>query len=818
MSCSFFRTSPRFAVRTMPIARGNELVYATVDDVVVPAGTALGEKFTAKLWAKQRGVRVAKAREFWRASGTVPCTVSAQAVIADGPRHAQRPSAIARREAGLASAQAIDYLHSQPCQITQWQTAVELPFELHGDDVGWVAGPVNGSAGRPMPAFTGRPSGAIDSELTSRSSARRIMRSVQFTRAFKQRVVELSKQHTQRWAAEHSARDGVEMAFDAADLQHVHVELWFAIALRVAKLNPAIAAERLWDATHHCYDREVATACSYLHWQWLNRHLSFGAMVRSATERDSDSDSGSDSDSDGGSSDGEAAATATRDRYRSRRVVSDMARAQAAKAFRPGQHLGFDDLIRVTRHADGRRVRHKAAVHTGRANDGLNDAQSHYFLWWEEQGWTQQISDDDGSPAGGAGTGRGAANSSVADASEAARPLGRQPSSAQGGRGGSGRANGGRGRRASSRGRGANDGGRGTSGAGPSAFSAAAQADADMEDAASDTAGDEAGNSMVSNVSSVTSRLQRACSVLRADVGHCLWLDRGMASFEAMRWASDHGFYISAVMQANRIGLPRRFIASLKKSMTCPKACKHSLGSNACKRWCWTVLHKGQWELELWCDGTELVILLSNCTSATRMMTLSRSVGRQTRQPLCPGGVAQYNIFGRGPTDTGDQHRRRLSLSNRRRLRQGTKGALFDAEIGFVNCRVVAERLRATHVTVWDVADEYCSEVLAATSMRRNTLAAAAEEPTATRSQRDAHRCVSYSELHSRLRRAGGAPAGKRAKRGRACCEAAAGLCAPGEPKRPMYFCAGCEREREDCSGWYHWECYWKRHCSQYCA
>jgi len=299
-------------------------------------------------------------------------------------------------------------------------------------------------------------------------------------------------------------------------------------------------------------------------------------------------------------------------------------------------------------------------------------------------------------------------------------------------------------------------------------------------------------------------------------MGHCIWLDRGLGNMHAMQWAVDSGFHISAIMQANRIGLPRRLIASLKKSMTCPKKCKHEHGSSKCKRWCWVVLHKGQWELELWSDGSELVILMSDCTSATQMMPLSRSVGRQTRLPICPGGVAQYNIFGRGPTDTGDQHRRRLSLSVRRRLRQGPKGALFDAEIGFVNGRIVAERLRAASVTVWDFADEYCAEVLKAVSMRQTSPAPAQEQPS-TRAQLDSHRPIDYSELHRRKKRAG-APAGKRAKRGRECCEAACGACPPGAAKRPSLFCAGCKREREGCNGWYHFGCYWKRHRSVYNA
>jgi len=253
-----------------------------------------------------------------------------------------------------------------------------MPVEVHADDVGWLPGPVNGSAGRPMPVFTGQLSGPRDPELTSRSSARRIMRSVQLSRRFKEHVVELTQQHQQHWAAKRRTRDGTEKSFDAADLKPAHVELWFAIAIRVAKLNPAISAAKLWDAKHHCYDPEVDSACSYTQWQWLNRHLSFGAM----RQQDAESDSGSGSDNDSDSSSSSSSSNARPDRHRSRRIVSDIARAQAAKAFRPGQHLGFDDLIRVTRHADGRRVRHKAAVHTGRANDGLNDARSHYFMWW----------------------------------------------------------------------------------------------------------------------------------------------------------------------------------------------------------------------------------------------------------------------------------------------------------------------------------------------------------------------------------------------------------------------------------------------------
>ena len=53
----------------------------------------------------------------------------------------------------------------------------------------------------------------------------------------------------------------------------------------------------------------------------------------------------------------------------------------------------------------------------------------------------------------------------------------------------------------------------------------------------------------------------------------------------------------------------------------------------------------------------------------------------------------------------------------------------------------------------------------------------AAQQQPSTRAQRDAHRLIDYGEVHSRAKRAG-APAGMRAKRGRECCDAAAGACA----------------------------------------
>ena len=262
----------------MATSSSDARVFAGVDAVTVPDGTALGQHFTAHVWAMQRGARVPRLRHFWRASGNAPVIATATVAVAQGPRHAQRPSAVARRVSGTAGAQAIDHQRTEQCSITEWQTSVELPIELHEHDVGWLPGPVGGRNGRPFPTFTGESSGPRDRELTSRSTARRIMRSVQLSRSFKDTVVTLTRQHAQQWSAEHDRCDGTERCFSAADLEPVHVELWAALAVRVAKLNPSIPADRLWDATHHCYDAAVDAACTHTQWQWLNRHLSFGAM------------------------------------------------------------------------------------------------------------------------------------------------------------------------------------------------------------------------------------------------------------------------------------------------------------------------------------------------------------------------------------------------------------------------------------------------------------------------------------------------------------------------------------------------------------
>lgn len=785
-------------------AAGDEPVYASIDAVPVPADVLPGQAFTALVWGKRAGQRVPVKKQLWRATGQAPIIVRASAHQGEGARFDHRPAAVARSAEGSWRASPIDHISLEECGVEQWVSNLEMPPEVHSDDVGWLPGPVGGSAGRDMPEFTGPPMGSRDSKLSLNSTARAIMRAVQFTRKFKEKVVACTKAHAQSWQAARERLDSTERSFNAANFKAEHVELFFAIAVRLAKLNPAIPARRLWDHTHHCYDSEVNAVCGFTHWQWLNRHISFGQTAQGVA---SDEEGGS-----GSGSDEEADPPSATDRYRTCRVVSDIARVQAARAFNPGQHIGFDDCVREDKHRGCRRIRHKASVHSGRAVDALNCARSKYFMAWEEQGW---LRDEDGGEggggseggSGGAGGGGSGADGSGGGGRGGATTHGR--GSSPGRAGGAGRGRGGR--SSQGRGRGGHGGqhsGRGRGNASsnePATAETGAGDDADDEDAMSDG---DAGDSPAAGVNSVHARLQRACSVLRPNVGHCLWLDRGMSSVRALQGAKDAGFHITGLVQANRCGLPRRYLAQLKKKLACQRGCKHAHGSAGCNRWSWTVLHKGEWELEVWSDGAVLVLSMSSCTSATQCVRLGRTVDSTVWLARCPMGIGYYNLFGRSPTDSGDQQRQKLSLSSRRRTRQGPKHALFDAEIGFVNGNIMAENLGSggESSSIWDFADRFCTDVLASVTMRKRAVEAAAAGRT--RADEAEHTPIDFLVDRAKGKRAGSSVP-VTGKRGRACC---CTDCDPGEPKRPRLFCPGCAREREGCSGWYHMACYWRRH------
>ena len=188
-----------------------------------------------------------------------------------------------------------------------------------------------------------------------------------------------------------------------------------------------------------------------------------------------------------------------------------------------------------------------------------------------------------------------------------------------------------------------------------------------------------------------------------------------------------------------------------------------------------------------------------------------------------PEGIGLYNLIGRSATDGGDQERKRLSLANRRQLRSGPKGALLDAEIAMVNATVVAEDLRSHAVPVWTFVFDYSTEVLSSVILRRrvpawlrafpvsNESEADAEPAAVTRAQQQLHQPVDLAAEWRRKRKAGelvDSDPKRQPKPGRC----ASSECRAGLPQRGDVWCAGCAREVPGCNGWYHLECFCKRH------
>jgi hypothetical protein len=249
-------------------------VYSSLADFVVPVG--LGRSFVIVIETNKNGQKKRVTKRLWRASGCAPAVAAGQWTAAAGERHTHRPSAVACAATGDAAAQAVDTLTTQRAPQNDWQTNEQLPFEEHAEDTGWLPGPVNGTTGRAFPAFTGRRPGPRDPQLTRKSTARRVMQSVVFTRRWKEEFVRLTRRHALAWRETHSSLDGVERAFDASKLRGEHAELFAAACVRIAQLNPAVPAEKLWTPTHNLYDPELSSALPYTAYQWINRHLAWG--------------------------------------------------------------------------------------------------------------------------------------------------------------------------------------------------------------------------------------------------------------------------------------------------------------------------------------------------------------------------------------------------------------------------------------------------------------------------------------------------------------------------------------------------------------
>lgn len=341
----------------------------------------------------------------------------------------------------------------------------------------------------------------------------------------------------------------------------------------------------------------------------------------------------------------------------------------------------------------------------------------------------------------------------------------------------------------------------------------------DAAESSSDDSGDEGNAEELprQGPNALSAKLERALTSVRAHAGHIVYVDRGLADMAGLNKARALGFHSTALMQFNRRGLPRRYLAQLQQQLRCPRGCKHGADAAACNRWRWVVLHKNQWELVAWLDGKRLVVSVSDCASATRSIQLHRTVGSAVLAVSAPEPIGLYNLLGRGGVDTGDQHRKAISLAGRRQCRQGPKGALFDFEIALTNGHAIAGLLRpGVAVTQWAFCEEFANDVLAKVSART-------VQRVASQLQGDQGRAAStrarkhmptrpVAENRKRRRVLGDGPA-RWCGRGSTCCEAP--TCDEGEPVRAEVYCPGCAAQ-EGCSGWYHLACWSRVHTCEY--
>ena len=82
----------------------------------------------------------------------------------------------------------------------------------------------------------------------------------------------------------------------------------------------------------------------------------------------------------------------------------------------------------------------------------------------------------------------------------------------------------------------------------------------------------------------------------------CISLDRGYGHIEAQEGLAAMGIYSNAMMQSNRIGLPRQFVEQLSKDLSScsqevltdevPRKCMHGPTAEGCRKFCFTALHK----------------------------------------------------------------------------------------------------------------------------------------------------------------------------------------------------------------------------------
>ena len=229
---------------------------------------------------------------------------------------------------------------------------------------------------------------------------------------------------------------------------------------------------------------------------------------------------------------------------------------------------------------------------------------------------------------------------------------------------------------------------------------------------------------------SVKARLMRAIQCLMDDAdaeeptstaGYCVNLDRGYGHVDAQQCAKDAGVHTNTVMQLNRVGLPRQWLLEIKKLLgacqgigggddddddddaggaAAPPPKQRQKGgcstpkAEDCNKFSFSVVHKGDWELQVWQDS-KLIVCLTSFFSGTRAGLLARGShsSKFSYEVWAPEGIWYYNVEGRSATDGNDQERKKLAIAERRCVRYGLKGMHFVFDLAFTNGAIISRGL-----------------------------------------------------------------------------------------------------------------------------
>ena len=320
---------------------------------------------TVKLKRQRQGKMVDVDVEVYTPNTQRPLYIDRNVTLIEGQRYARRPSVMAKK-AGKRTAGELFAADGYEGGADDWATAEPMPYEHRLEDCGWEPGLIV----RQKSAFTGPKPGPTDEALKADTGDELFVDS-QLTPAFWAACVRYTKAHAmayrrarpawrRRGTIEMSMRDERRATVDA-------MKLWLAAKIRVAQFKQEIPAIFLWDPSSTVYDAALAQKLGHKQYLWFNRHASFADVSSAANQ----------------ASPGESAY----DRHRKWRELCNVVRQAMAAAWNPHQACGLDDCIRANKHRGRRRVRYKAAVHSGCPVDMLNDAVTHYTMWFEETDW-----------------------------------------------------------------------------------------------------------------------------------------------------------------------------------------------------------------------------------------------------------------------------------------------------------------------------------------------------------------------------------------------------------------------------------------------